>query len=223
MRYLIDTHTLLWTVFKPEKLSRSVQQEMGDPENEVAVSIISFWEISLKYALGKPQRGPTPDSSVSMFDQTGRSGGQRLGLYGTNAEAQRNRSIPLREAEECPIESGNRSPYTLYFEPSFHRRFTKEWVMEERLRIGIIGCGTIGGYVLDAVAAGKVEKTRIRILADPTVRRNTHEIVSKSDAGKFTVTFENVPDPENPKTSYMACYSMLAALKNLRASYRVGT
>jgi len=67
------------------------------------------------------------------------------------------------------------------------------------------------------------EKTRIRILADPAVRCNTHEIVSRSDAGKFTVTFENVPDPENPKTSYMACYSMLAALKNLRASYRVGT
>ncbi len=67
------------------------------------------------------------------------------------------------------------------------------------------------------------EKTRIRILADPTVQRNTHEIVSKSDAGKFSITLENVPDPQNPKTTFMACYSMLATLKNLRTSYRVGT
>lgn len=67
------------------------------------------------------------------------------------------------------------------------------------------------------------ERTRIRILADPTVRRNTHEIVSKSAAGRFTITLENVPDPENPKTTYMACYSVLAALKNLRTAYRVGT
>jgi len=67
------------------------------------------------------------------------------------------------------------------------------------------------------------EKTRIRILADPTVERNTHEIVSTGEAGKFTITLENVPDPDNPKTTFMACCSVLAALKNLRASYRVGT
>ena len=67
------------------------------------------------------------------------------------------------------------------------------------------------------------EKTRIRILADPNVARNTHEIVSTGDAGKFTITLENVPDPDNPKTTFMACYSVLAALKNLRAPYRVGT
>ena len=66
-------------------------------------------------------------------------------------------------------------------------------------------------------------KTRIRILADPTVQRNTHEIVSKSDAGKFTIKLENVPDPENPKTTYMASYSVVAALRNLRTAYRVGT
>jgi len=66
-------------------------------------------------------------------------------------------------------------------------------------------------------------KTRICILADPTVLRNTHEIVSESDAGKFTIRLENVPDPENPKTTYMACYSVVAALKNLRTAYRVGT
>ena len=32
--------------------------------------------------------------------------------------------------------------------------------MKEKLRIGIIGCGTIGGYLLDAVLAGEVENIR---------------------------------------------------------------
>ena len=65
--------------------------------------------------------------------------------------------------------------------------------------------------------------TRIRILADPTVTHNTHEIQCVGDAGRFSITLENVPVPENPKTTYMACYSVLAALKNLRTPYRIGT
>jgi len=67
------------------------------------------------------------------------------------------------------------------------------------------------------------DKTQIRILADPGVVHNTHEIYCQGDAGRFTITLENTPVPENPKTTYMACLSTLAAVKNLRASYRVGT
>jgi len=53
MRYLLDTHSLLWSLFSPEKLSAWARKEIGDPGNEVAVSVVTFWEISLKYALGK--------------------------------------------------------------------------------------------------------------------------------------------------------------------------
>jgi aspartate dehydrogenase len=67
------------------------------------------------------------------------------------------------------------------------------------------------------------DKTHIRILADPTVIRNTHEIECEGRAGKFKIVLENVPDPDNPKTTRMACYSVLAALKNIRSHYRVGT
>ena len=67
------------------------------------------------------------------------------------------------------------------------------------------------------------DKTQIRILADPTVARNTHEIECESRAGKFKMILENIPDPDNPKTTLMACYSVFAALKNLRSHYRVST
>ena len=53
MKYLLDTHTLLWAIFEPEKLIESTRQVIIDSKNEVFVSVISFWEISLKFAIGK--------------------------------------------------------------------------------------------------------------------------------------------------------------------------
>ena len=67
------------------------------------------------------------------------------------------------------------------------------------------------------------DETQIRIMADPTIVHNTHEIECKGEVGRFSVTLENVPDPENPKTTYMACLSTLATLKNINSLYRVGT
>ena len=67
------------------------------------------------------------------------------------------------------------------------------------------------------------EATKIRILADPGVTHNTHEIHYSGEAGRLTVKFENVPVPANPKTTYLACLSVLATLKNIRSPFRVGT
>jgi PIN domain nuclease of toxin-antitoxin system len=53
MRCLLDTHSFLWAAFSPEKLSKSARETIRDQENEIAVSVVTFWEISLKYALGK--------------------------------------------------------------------------------------------------------------------------------------------------------------------------
>jgi PIN domain nuclease of toxin-antitoxin system len=53
MRYLLDTHSFLWSIFSPAKLSGSARERIKDRENEVAVSVVTFWEVSLKYALGK--------------------------------------------------------------------------------------------------------------------------------------------------------------------------
>ena len=54
MRYLLDTHCLLWAIFSPEKLSKSAREQIKDAENDIFVSVVSFLEISLKYALKNP-------------------------------------------------------------------------------------------------------------------------------------------------------------------------
>jgi PIN domain nuclease of toxin-antitoxin system len=53
MNCLLDTHTFLWAVFAPDKLSAPVRKIIRSAENRLYASTISFWEISLKYALGK--------------------------------------------------------------------------------------------------------------------------------------------------------------------------
>lgn len=62
MKYLLDTHSLLWVLFEDEKLSDKAKSAIRNLDNEVYVSIVSYWEISLKYALGKLElQGITPE------------------------------------------------------------------------------------------------------------------------------------------------------------------
>jgi len=47
MRCLLDTHILLWSLLEPERLSGQLAAELGDPRNELWISPITIWEISL--------------------------------------------------------------------------------------------------------------------------------------------------------------------------------
>lgn len=74
MNFLLDTHSFLWTLFGPEKLSRSVTQKIKSSDHDVAVSVVTFWEISIKYALGKLElTGVEPDELPDFADQVGLS------------------------------------------------------------------------------------------------------------------------------------------------------
>jgi len=53
MKYLIDTHALLWILFEDEKLSERAKALIRSSENDIYVSIISYWEIALKYGIKK--------------------------------------------------------------------------------------------------------------------------------------------------------------------------
>jgi aspartate dehydrogenase len=67
------------------------------------------------------------------------------------------------------------------------------------------------------------DRTRLKVLADPALKFNTHVIEIRGNSGNITVKFENVPAPENPKTAWLACYSALAALKAAKSRVRYGT
>lgn len=53
MTYLLDTHAFIWTVLDLSMLPPRVIDIIEDPKNEIYVSSLSFWEISIKTRLGK--------------------------------------------------------------------------------------------------------------------------------------------------------------------------
>ncbi len=53
MKYLLDTHTLLWSLLDTKKLSKKVREILENRINEIYVSTIALWEIALKSSIGK--------------------------------------------------------------------------------------------------------------------------------------------------------------------------
>jgi PIN domain nuclease of toxin-antitoxin system len=53
MKLLLDTHTFLWAVWEPERLSELAQAKFLDIENELLLSAASYWEICIKHSVGK--------------------------------------------------------------------------------------------------------------------------------------------------------------------------
>ena len=53
MRYLLDTHTLLWWWTDDHQLSDHARELISDERTEIYVSAASAWEIATKHRLGK--------------------------------------------------------------------------------------------------------------------------------------------------------------------------
>ncbi len=72
MKLLLDTHALLWSIIEPDRLSPEARSAITDPASQVVVSAVSFWEISIKTALGKLRlEEVTPEQLVDFAQQQG--------------------------------------------------------------------------------------------------------------------------------------------------------
>ena len=67
------------------------------------------------------------------------------------------------------------------------------------------------------------DRTRLKVVADPALRFNTHFITVRGATGIIDLRFESVPSPDNPKTAMLACYSALAAFRQFTSPVRYGT
>ncbi len=59
MRFLLDTCAFLWIITDDEELSEQARGFFTDPGNEVYLSAVSVWEMSVKFSLG---RLPLPEA-----------------------------------------------------------------------------------------------------------------------------------------------------------------
>jgi aspartate dehydrogenase len=67
------------------------------------------------------------------------------------------------------------------------------------------------------------DRTRVKIVADPNINTNKHQIIVKGRFGEFNFIVNNIPSPTNPKTSYLAILSAIECLRNINSKIRIGT
>jgi aspartate dehydrogenase len=68
-----------------------------------------------------------------------------------------------------------------------------------------------------------VDRTRVKVVVDPTSDRNQHQIEVIGDFGTLTTHVKNIPSRENPRTSYLAALSAIATLRKIASPLQIGT
>lgn len=61
----------------------------------------------------------------------------------------------------------------------------------------------------------KPSRVKVTVIADPNMKRNTHEIAVKWKFGEMLLRFANDPHPDNPRTSALAAWSAIKLLQTL--------
>lgn len=51
--YVIDTHIFLWLINSPEKINSDIMHILRHTKHPIYIANISFFEVSIKYNLGK--------------------------------------------------------------------------------------------------------------------------------------------------------------------------
>lgn len=67
-----------------------------------------------------------------------------------------------------------------------------------------------------------IERTQVRVIADPQAQENEHRIEATGAFGSMSLSVTNEPLPTNPRTSYLAALSVLSTLKNLNKTIKIG-
>jgi PIN domain nuclease of toxin-antitoxin system len=69
---LLDTHSLLWSIYNPSLLSRTAVSFIDDPTNELLVSAATAWEIATKVRSGRmPQAERLERNFLEAMAQAG--------------------------------------------------------------------------------------------------------------------------------------------------------
>jgi aspartate dehydrogenase len=69
-----------------------------------------------------------------------------------------------------------------------------------------------------------IQETKVKIIADPHITVNQHQIEAAGAFGVMTITVRNIPSPNNPKTSFLAVLSAIECLRSICSpGIKVGT
>ena len=80
--------------------------------------------------------------------------------------------------------------------------------------INVAACVSMAGIGFD--------RTRVKIVADPVAARIHHKVLAHGKFGRLRAEIENMPNPSNPKSSYIASLSAIAILKKIVNPIQIG-
>jgi len=66
------------------------------------------------------------------------------------------------------------------------------------------------------------DRTKVEIVADPVTTRNSHKILAHGEFGRLRAEVENMPNPNNPESSYLASLSAIATLRRILNPIQIG-
>ena len=69
MRYLLDTHTLIWFLEGDNRLSVAANDIISNADTDIYVSIVSLWEMAIKISLGKLQLTQSLEQVIDKLGQ----------------------------------------------------------------------------------------------------------------------------------------------------------
>jgi aspartate dehydrogenase len=90
----------------------------------------------------------------------------------------------------------------------------REAVKEFPRNINVAGCLSLAGVGFDT--------TKVKIVADPVIKYNSHRILAHGKFGRLRAEVENLPNPNNPRSSYLASLSAIATLKRALDPIKIG-
>lgn len=83
----------------------------------------------------------------------------------------------------------------------------REAVKQFPRNINVAACLSLAGVGFD--------ETKVEIVADPVETRISHKILAHGRFGRLRAEVENMPNPRNPQSSYMASLSAIATLRRV--------
>ena len=97
----------------------------------------------------------------------------------------------------------------------------KEVIFQGGLDEAIMGFPQNINVAASLFLASRYKDMRIKIIADPQTKYNTHEVICWGSFGKITTKTENFPS-QNPKTSSIAIASAISVLNNMHNHLKIG-
>jgi aspartate dehydrogenase len=90
----------------------------------------------------------------------------------------------------------------------------RQGVLEFPESINVAAAVSLAGLGLD--------RTEVRVIADPALEHNQHEVVAEGDFGRLRFEIESVPTADNPRTGRLVAMSVVHALRRRQARLQIG-